>query len=93
LQFYYYSWYFPKFLYFFLHFQEPYFHWTFGVSEPDCYGLIQVSSGKTYLFFPRIDETHIVWLGKPLTLDEYKCRYKVEDVLFVDMVIKHFLSF
>ncbi|VVC30018.1 Aminopeptidase P, N-terminal,Creatinase/Aminopeptidase P, N-terminal,Peptidase [Cinara cedri] len=66
--------------------QEPYFHWAFGVSEPDCFGLIHVSSGKTHLFFPRPEESHIVWLGKPLSLDEYKCRYKVEEALFVDML-------
>lgn len=70
--------------------QEPYFHWTFGVSEPDCFGLIQVSTGKTYLFFPKVEEANIIWLGKPLTLNEYRCRYKVEDVLFVDSVIKCF---
>jgi len=66
--------------------QEPYFHWTFGVSEPDCYGLIQVSSGKAYLFFPRTEDEHIKWLGKPLSQNEYKCLYKVEDVSFVDML-------
>jgi len=64
--------------------QESFFHWTFGVSEPDCYGLIQVSSGKAHLFFPRIPEAHTIWLGKPLTLEEYRCRYKVEEASFVD---------
>ncbi|XP_025425745.1 xaa-Pro dipeptidase [Sipha flava] len=66
--------------------QESYFHWTFGVSEPDCYGLIHVSSGKAHLFFPRIDEAHFVWLGKPLSLNEYKCLYKVENTSYTDML-------
>jgi len=70
-------------------FQEPYFHWTFGVSEPDCYGLIQVSSGEAHLFFPRVEEAHTVWLGKPLSLDEYKCRYKVNYASYVDTVINN----
>ncbi|KAL4090532.1 hypothetical protein QTP88_025347 [Uroleucon formosanum] len=64
--------------------QEPYFHWTFGVSEPDCYGLIQVSNGEAHLFFPRVEETQTVWLGKPLSLDEYKCRYKVNYASYAD---------
>lgn len=51
-----------------------------------------MSSGKAHLFFPRIPEAHTVWLGEPLTLDEYKCRYKVDEASFVDTVIIHFFQ-
>ena len=34
--------------------QESFFHWTFGVLEPDTFGAIHVDSGETTLFFPRL---------------------------------------
>ncbi|XP_050544442.1 xaa-Pro dipeptidase isoform X2 [Daktulosphaira vitifoliae] len=64
--------------------QESYFQWTFGVSEPDSYGLLQVSTGKVHLFFSRIPEEHYVWMGIPLELNEYKQRYQADYVYYTD---------
>jgi len=44
--------------------QESYFHWAFGVKEPDCYGAIEVDTGKAMLFVPELDPAYIVWMGK-----------------------------
>jgi Xaa-Pro dipeptidase len=44
--------------------QESYFHWTFGVTEPDCYGAIEVDSGKSILFVPLLPDDYAVWMGK-----------------------------
>ncbi|KAG8143847.1 putative Peptidase D protein [Naja naja] len=44
--------------------QESYFHWTFGVTEADCYGAIEVDSGNTILFIPRLPESYAIWMGK-----------------------------
>jgi Xaa-Pro dipeptidase len=32
--------------------QESYFHWSFGVIEPNFYGAIEVDTGKAILFAP-----------------------------------------
>ena len=64
--------------------QESYFHWLFGVKEPDHSGLIHVKSGKTVLFTPRLDEDYATIMGRISTNDEIRKKYQVDDVLFVD---------
>ena len=44
--------------------QESYFHWCFGVIEPDFYGAIEVDTGKSILFAPLLKEEYAVWMGK-----------------------------
>ncbi|KAF7242747.1 Xaa-Pro dipeptidase, partial [Varanus komodoensis] len=43
--------------------QESYFHWTFGVTEADCYGAVEVDSGHAILFIPRLPESYATWMG------------------------------
>ena len=54
--------------------QEAYFHWTFGVLEPDYYGAVDVASGRSVLFMPRLPAEYAVWMGHIETLDEAKER-------------------
>jgi Xaa-Pro dipeptidase len=44
--------------------KESYFHWCFGVVEPDFYGAIEVDTGKAILFSPLLPEDYAVWMGK-----------------------------
>lgn len=44
--------------------QESYFFWTFGVHESDFYGAIDVDSGRTMLFAPKLHPDYIIWEGK-----------------------------
>lgn len=46
------------------HFKESYFFWTFGVHEDDCYGIIDVDSGKSILFPPKLHPDWAIWQGK-----------------------------
>jgi len=44
--------------------KESYFHWTFGVLEPDFYGALDIETGKSVLFIPRLPDAYLVWSGK-----------------------------
>ena len=44
--------------------QESYFHWCFGVIEPNFYGAIEVDTGKAILFAPLLPPEYAVWMGK-----------------------------
>lgn len=44
--------------------QESFFQYLFGVKEPDCYGLVDLATGKSHLFFPRLPRSYQVWMGR-----------------------------
>lgn len=54
--------------------------------EPDFFGVIDVSSGRSLLFAPRLSEDYVVWMGQLPTLEEYKEKYQVDEVYFSDEV-------
>ncbi|XP_015667571.1 xaa-Pro dipeptidase [Protobothrops mucrosquamatus] len=66
--------------------QESYFHWTFGVTEADCYGAIEVNNGNTILFIPRLPESYAVWMGKIHPPEYYKEKYSVNEVHYTDEI-------
>ncbi|BFZ20614.1 hypothetical protein BsWGS_23653 [Bradybaena similaris] len=66
--------------------QESYFHWAFGVEEPDFYGAIEVDTGKSILFPPNLPESYAVWMGRLLTADDFKHLYSVDEVHFSDKI-------
>jgi len=66
--------------------QESYFHWTFGVREPDCYGAIEVSTGKSILFVPRLPDSYLVWMGKIHPTKHFQEMYVVDEVFYTDEI-------
>ncbi|KAI8120324.1 hypothetical protein FF38_13435 [Lucilia cuprina] len=64
--------------------QESYFQYLFGVKEPDCYGVLNVESGESVLFVPRLPEEYATWMGRLLSLEEFKAMYEVDRVLYAD---------
>ena len=69
--------------------QESYFAWAFGVREPGYYGAIDVQTGKSILFAPYHDkETYTTWSGKLNTTEEIRDIYKVDEVHYVEDIVK-----
>ncbi|GFS21836.1 XAA-PRO dipeptidase [Elysia marginata] len=66
--------------------QESYFHWTFGVEEPDFYGAIDVDTGASILFPPNLPASYAVWMGRLLTESDFKYLYGVDEVHFSDKI-------
>lgn len=64
--------------------QESFFQWLFGVKEPDCYGGVDVASGRSTLFVPRLPAEYAVWMGRIKELSEFRAAYEVDEVRFVD---------
>uniref|UniRef100_H2ZPY0 Xaa-Pro dipeptidase n=1 Tax=Ciona savignyi TaxID=51511 RepID=H2ZPY0_CIOSA len=63
--------------------QESYFQWCFGVTEPDCFGTIEVASGKAVLFIPKLPKEYQVWMGEIYPPSHFQAKYAVDDVKFV----------
>lgn len=70
--------------------QESYFHWAFGVIEPDFYGAINVQNGEAILFIPRLPPAYVAWMGKIKEPEEFKQIYHVDHVFYVDELEKVF---
>lgn len=66
--------------------QESYFAYLFGVREPGFYGAIDIVSGQSILFAPRLPPDYAVWMGEIKPLSYFKDRYMVDVVFYVDEI-------
>ncbi|GAB4819295.1 hypothetical protein N2152v2_006341 [Parachlorella kessleri] len=64
--------------------QESYFYYLFGVTDEDYYGAIDLRTGRSLLFMPRLPDSYAVWMGHIATPEEIKARYAVDDVYYSD---------
>lgn len=56
----------------------------FGVSEPDFFGIVRVSDGKTTLFAPHLSHEYEVWMGPIATTEDIKTKYQVDEVFYTE---------
>nr|KAF6286207.1 peptidase D [Myotis myotis] len=66
--------------------QESFFHWAFGVTEPGCYGVIDIDTGKSTLFVPRLPASHATWMGKIHPKEHFQEKYAVDNVQYTDEI-------
>ena len=62
--------------------QESYFMWTFGVTDADFLGAVNVDTGATILFAPYVPESYAVWMGTIHDEKYFEQRYQVDKVVF-----------
>lgn len=58
----------------------------FGVREPGCFGAIDVQTGQSTLFVPRLPAEYATWSGRLWTCEDFCVRYGVDQVQYVDEV-------
>nr|AKF43212.1 metallopeptidase M24 family protein [Pelargonium tetragonum] len=66
--------------------QESYFAYLFGVREPGFYGAIDIATGNSILFAPRLPAEYAVWLGEIKSLSHFKERYMVSMIYYTDEI-------
>jgi Xaa-Pro aminopeptidase len=59
-------------------YQESHFYYIFGVSEMDCYGVIDFEKEKSILFIPRPDEMYKIWMTV-LGIEDFRKKYPLID--------------
>ncbi|XP_043808030.1 xaa-Pro dipeptidase isoform X2 [Manihot esculenta] len=67
--------------------QESYFAYLFGVTEPGFYGAIDVATGNSILFVPRLPADYAVWLGEIKPLSYFQEKYRVSMVYYTDEIV------
>ncbi|CAM6002986.1 unnamed protein product [Sphagnum balticum] len=67
-------------------FRQSYFHWCFGVTEPDFYGAIEVDTGRSILFAPLLPEDYAIWMGKIQPASYFQNKYEVSEVYFFNEI-------
>jgi len=72
--------------------QESYFHWAFGVLEPDFFGALDVRTGRSILYQPRLSESYAIIMGHIPSSEEVRERYRVDEVRYVDEMPDHLRS-
>lgn len=57
--------------------------------EPGFLGAVHVTTGRSILFAPRLPSHYATWLGTLWTADDFKERYQVDSVYYVDEVSQY----
>ncbi|KAK5650746.1 hypothetical protein RI129_001775 [Pyrocoelia pectoralis] len=68
--------------------QEPFFMWTFGVTESLCYGAIELDTGTTHLFIPSYPEEYCIWMGLQPTIEDFTKKYGIDNVYYASEMVE-----
>ncbi|TMW62064.1 hypothetical protein Poli38472_009557 [Pythium oligandrum] len=64
--------------------QESFFQYLFGIREPDCAAMIDLTTEQAVLFVPRQSAEWELWCGDRKPLTYFRTHYKVDAVYYVD---------
>ena len=71
-------------------YQEVFFYYVFGVSEMDCYGVLDFVNEKSILFIPKPDPMYKIWMTV-LNLEDFKKKYPLlDEVRYVNDLEEYF---
>ena len=71
-------------------YQEAFFYYVFGVSEMDCYGVIDFANEKSILFVPTPDNFLKIWMTI-MTKEDYKKKYPlIDEIRYMDELKQYF---
>jgi Xaa-Pro dipeptidase len=66
--------------------QESYFWWLTGVKEPDCAVALDIATGKTRLFIPKLPAEYATIMGPIATPEQWKEQYQVDKVDYMEQL-------
>ena len=65
-------------------YQEGNFYYLFGIgTQPDCYGVLDLDSGKPILFVPQQSNLYKIWMTV-LSKEDYQKEFEIEDVRYIE---------
>ncbi|KAK3357781.1 putative Xaa-Pro aminopeptidase [Lasiosphaeria hispida] len=62
--------------------QRRFFYYLTGCNLADCYVIHDMDTSKTTLFIPPIDPESVIWSGLPVSAEEAKAQYDVDEVKY-----------
>lgn len=54
--------------------------------EPDFFGAIELKTGQSHLFAPKLPDSYAIWSGALKTEEDIRAEYGVDQVHWVDSV-------
>lgn len=56
--------------------QESTFQYLFGVREPDCFGTVELATGKATIYITRLPAEYAIWMGKIMPPEHFQARWQ-----------------
>jgi len=72
--------------------QRRYFFYLSGCNLPDSYLTYEIPTDKLTLFIPPVEPDEVIWSGLPMSVDEAKAKYDIDDCKTTKDINSHLTS-
>src|SRR3954471_12516391 len=72
--------------------QRRYFFYLSGCELPDSYLVYEIATEKLTLFIPPVEPDEVIWSGLPMSPEEAKAKYDIDECLTTKDVNSHLAS-